>query len=193
MPIPLYLDAARMGRMSPSTRSALQEFVRFAGEYGGTLYFDNFLVKKIYPRYADFRPGTKVEKIERDGSAWRAQARSLAGEELEIRARLIIGADGDHSVVLRALGERRIERAHYAGTVRQYWKGLTGLHPDNLINIYLPKGLPLSYFYFFPLPNGEANVGYGMVSEVLAKQPYKLRDLFQKLIREDPHLAPRFQ
>ncbi|MBI3823649.1 MAG: aminotransferase class V-fold PLP-dependent enzyme [Planctomycetes bacterium] len=43
MPIPLYLDAARMGRMSPSTRSALQEFVRFAGEYGGTLYFDDFL------------------------------------------------------------------------------------------------------------------------------------------------------
>lgn len=43
MPIPLYLDAARMGRMSPSTRLALQEFVRFAGEYGGTLYFDDFL------------------------------------------------------------------------------------------------------------------------------------------------------
>lgn len=43
MPIPLYLDAARMGRMSPSTRLALQEFVRFAGEYGATLYFDDFL------------------------------------------------------------------------------------------------------------------------------------------------------
>ncbi len=32
-----------MGQMSPSTRWALQEFVRFAGEYGATLYFDDFL------------------------------------------------------------------------------------------------------------------------------------------------------
>ncbi len=157
------------------------------------LYFDNFLVKKIDPRYADFRQGLAVEKIERDGKTWLAKARTSAGEEVEIRTKLIIGADGDHSVVLSGLGERRIERTHYAGTVRQYWKGLTGLHPDNLINIYLPKGLPLSYFYFFPLPNGEANVGYGMVSSLVSAGKHNLRQLMQRFITEDPVTAPYFQ
>ncbi len=156
------------------------------------LVFDNFLVKKLDPRYADFRQGLPVEKVERVEGGWRVQARSLAGEEVEIRTPLIIGADGDHSVVLRGIGERRIERDHYAGTVRQYWKGLTGLHPDNLINIYLPKGLPMSYFYFFPLPNGEANVGYGMGSTLIAQGKHNLRKLMEKFIKEDPITAPYF-
>jgi flavin-dependent dehydrogenase len=51
----------------------------------------------------------------------------------------------------------------------------------------------MSYFYIFPLANGEANVGYGMVSEVAAKGRHNLRDIFQKLIEEDPVMAPRFQ
>ena len=175
------------------TPSAPGEPVRPVLWMAKRLHFDDFLVKKIDPRYADFRPGTAVEKLERDGDGWRVQARTLAGDALEIRTRLVIGADGDHSVVLRSLGERRIERAHYAGTVRQYWKGLTGLHPDNLINIYLPKGLPLSYFYFFPLPNGEANVGYGMVSSLASAGKHNLRQLMQHFISTDPITAPYFR
>ncbi|MBK8429594.1 MAG: FAD-dependent monooxygenase [Lewinellaceae bacterium] len=150
------------------------------------LHFDQFLVKKIDSRFANFLPETKVEKIERDGNAWRVQAKKSNGEELEISTRLLIGADGDHSVVLRSIGERGIERRHYAGTLRQYWRGVGGLHPKNLIEVYLPKGMPLSYFYIFPLPNGEANVGYGMVSELIAKNKYNLKDLFKKLLYEDP-------
>lgn len=156
------------------------------------LHFDDFLVRKIDPRFADFRPATTVTHIERDGKGWILTANQGA-RTLDIRAKLLIGADGDHSTVLRALGERKIDRRHYAGTLRQYWRGVTGLAPGNLIEVYFPKGLAMSYFYIFPLPNGEANVGYGMVSEVLAKQKYKLRELFQKLLAEDPHLAPRFQ
>lgn len=157
------------------------------------LHFDQFLVKKIDSRFANFLPETKVEKIERDGNAWRVQAKKSNGEELEISTRLLIGADGDHSVVLRSIGERGIERRHYAGTLRQYWRGVGGLHPKNLIEVYLPKGMPLSYFYIFPLPNGEANVGYGMVSELIAKNKYNLKDLFKKLLYEDPCMAPRFR
>ena len=157
------------------------------------LHFDDFLVKKMDHRFAQFFPETKVEKIERDGNGWRVQARKSTGENLEFSTPLLIGADGDHSVVLRSLGERGIERRHYAGTLRQYWRGVSGIHPKNLIEVYLPKGLPLSYFYIFPLPNGEANVGYGMVSELVAKHKYNLRDLFKKIITEDKNMSSRFE
>ena len=157
------------------------------------LHFDHFLLQKMDSRFAQFLSETKVEKIERDGTGWRVQAKQATGEALEIHARLLIGADGDHSVVLRSIGERSIERRHYAGTLRQYWQGVSGIHPKNLIEVYLPKGLPLSYFYIFPLPNGEANVGYGMVSELVAKYKYNLRDLFKKILTEDKYMASRFQ
>ena len=156
------------------------------------LHFDDFLVQKIDSRFADFRQGTRVEKIERDGTAWRVFARS-AEKEIEIRTPLLLGADGDHSAVLHHLGERKIDRRHYAASLRQYWRGVEGLHPLNLIEIYFPPGLPMSYFYIFPLPNGEANVGYGMVSEVVARGGHNLREEFAKLIRQDPVMSPRFQ
>lgn len=157
------------------------------------LHFDDFLVKKIDARTADFRPGTRVKKLQHTKNGWHIEAKGPNNAELEIRTPLVIGADGDHSVVLRALGERSIDRRHYAGTLRQYWRGVEGLHPKNLIEVYFPKGLPMSYFYIFPLPNGEANVGYGMVSEIIAKGKHKLRDLFGRIIAEDPYIGPRFK
>jgi hypothetical protein len=155
------------------------------------LHFDHFLVKKLDARFADFRSGTTVKKVEKTPEGWRIEAENQQGS-LEIHCQLLIGADGDHSVVLRALGARSIDRQHYAGTLRQYWKGIADLHPKNLIEVYFPKNLPMSYFYIFPLPNGEANVGYGMVSSLIAKGKYNLRKLFQELLESDPVMAPRF-
>ncbi len=154
-------------------------------------HFDDFLVKKLDTRFADFRQGTKVTRIEKDGKKWRVWA--SGHQEFEIQPQLLIGADGDHSVLLRYLGERKIDRRHYAGTLRQYWRDVADLHPKNLIEVYFPPGLPMSYFYIFPLPGGEANVGYGMVSEVASKGGHNLRDIFKKLIRENPVMSPRFQ
>jgi hypothetical protein len=56
MPQALYLDAARMGRMTPSTQRALQAFVRLAGEKGCTLYFERFLKD-------GYRPGRDPEDL----------------------------------------------------------------------------------------------------------------------------------
>ncbi len=153
--------------------------------------FDAFLVRKLNTQFADVRMRTKVEKIVRDGSSWRLFARSEE-KHLDIRAKLLIGADGDHSVLLRHLNERKIERRHYAGTLRQYWRQVAGIHPLHLIEVYFSPDLPMSYFYIFPLSQQEANVGYGMVSEVAAQGNHHLRNIFNRLIREDPVMAPRF-
>jgi menaquinone-9 beta-reductase len=157
------------------------------------LHFDHFLVQKMNPATADFRPGTKVRNLRRDGKEWVIDTVTEQGQEGKIRCNLVVGADGDHSVVLRHLGERKIDRRHYAGTLRQYWKNVSGMAPGNLIEVYFPKGLPMSYFYLFPLPDGHCNVGYGMVSEVLAREKHNLRDLFKKIIAEDPIMAERFR
>lgn len=155
-------------------------------------YFDNFLVQKIKSPYADFRQGFKVKKIERSAEGWNLLAEGT-DKALQIQANLIVGADGDHSAVLRHLGERKIERRNYAAALRQYWKGIEGINSDNNLEIYLPKSLPLAYLWIFPLPNGEANVGCGLASDMIAEKSINLKEVFHKLITEDPALKDRFK
>jgi menaquinone-9 beta-reductase len=155
-------------------------------------YFDNFLVSKFNKSYTDFKQGTKVKKITRQEDGWLIEAEDKTGL-LRITATMIVGADGDHSAVLRSLGERKINRQHYAGALRQYWKGIADINPNNYLEIYLPKTLPLAYLWIFPLPNNEANVGCGLVSDLIAKKSIDLKKVFHQLIKEDPALSHRFR
>ena len=155
-------------------------------------YFDNFLAQKIKSPFADFRQGTAVKKMERTANGWNIMAEG-SSQTIVIKARLIVGADGDHSAVLRHLGERKIERRNYAAALRQYWKGVAGMNNDNNLEIYLPKSLPLAYLWIFPLPNGEANVGCGLASDMIAEKSINLKDVFNKLLTEDPALKDRFK
>ena len=152
-------------------------------------HFDAFMVDLIDRRFADFRTKTKVTKLRRkESGGWVAET----ADGLEIHTKLLIGADGDHSLVLHTIGDRKINRRHYCAALRQYWTGVEGFHPEKLLEVYVPAKKPMSYFWLFPLPNGEANIGYGMVSELAAKTGENLRETFKDLIQNDPVLAHRF-
>jgi len=156
-------------------------------------YFDNFLVSKIDPEYATFLPGTKVTNIEYGATQKTIFARRKESD-ITIKAALVVGADGDHSVVLKSLGERQVNRRHYAGGLRQYWKGISGLSATrNYLELYLPPSLPLSYLWIFPLPNGEANVGCGLMGDLIAKNKVDLKQLLHQIITEDPVMKERFK
>ena len=122
-------------------------------------YFDTLLVSKIDRNITSLRLGTKITNVVKTENRWKLTGVNSSGN-LEIDAAFIVGADGDHSVVLKHVGERKIDRKNYAGALRQYWTGVTDTHKNNLLEIYFPESLPLSYFWIFPLPDGKANVGY---------------------------------
>lgn len=153
-------------------------------------YFDNYLIGKIDSKYAQFFQGTKVEKILHENNEKIIYAKQ-DDNIIQIKAQLIVGADGDHSAVVRSLGGRKIDRKHYAAALRQYWKGISGLKPD-VLELYLPKSLPLGYVWIFPLPNGEANVGLGLQSALIAKNNIDLKKIMEDLIQNDPVLRDRF-
>jgi len=156
------------------------------------IHFDNFLVQKINPQFAQFMRGTKIVGIVRDGKKWLLSAINKDGEHT-ICCDLVIGADGDHSILLRHLGERKIDRSHYAGAVRQYWQGITDMHEKNLLEIYFPTNLPMSYLWIFPLPNGEANVGFGLLSKYASAKNINCRKHMQQMIESDAAIAHRFK
>ncbi len=155
-------------------------------------YFDNFLVSKINPSFATFLPGTKVDNI-REVDDERIITANNANGKIEIITKLVVAADGDHSVVLKSLGNRPIDRQHYSGGLRQYWTGIEGILPNNHLELYLPKSLPFAYLWIFPLPNGEANVGCGLISSLIAKNKVNLKDLLFEIITKDPVLKERFK
>ncbi len=75
------------------------------------------------------------------------------------RARVVIGADGLHSVVRRAAGVGEQPRRHTALAIRGYAPVLPGLADEQ--RIVLAPGKGLAYAWSFPLGDGTANVGYG--------------------------------
>lgn len=154
---------------------------------------DNILVEKMNKSFTTFLQATKAVKIERVGNKWKVLAQQKDGKQIEINCDLLVGADGDHSIVLKTIGERKIDRNHYAGGVRQYWQGIEDIHEKNLMEVYYPKKYPMSYFWIFPLGDGLANVGYGMLSAVASKKNYNIREIFTDLIKTDPILANRFK
>jgi menaquinone-9 beta-reductase len=156
------------------------------------LDFDHFLVKKIDKTYANFQQGAEVKNIERvEGGL--VLTIHQKGAIYTVFTKMVVGADGDHSVVLRKLDERKIDRRHYAAALRQYYKGIEGMHPKGLLEVYFPKSMPLSYFWIFPLPNGEANVGFGMASSMVSQKKINIKEKMADIIQNDPIIAPRFK
>jgi menaquinone-9 beta-reductase len=154
--------------------------------------FDNFLVKKLDTAYTEAHFGAKATNIVRKNGGIEVTIEK-EGKTYTTFCNLIVGADGDHSIVLRKLDERKIDRRHYAAGLRQYWRGVTGFHEKKLIEIYLKKEYPLGYFWMFPLPNNEANVGFGMLSEMVSKNKVNLKECMQDITQNDPYLSPRFK
>ncbi|MCU0322808.1 MAG: NAD(P)/FAD-dependent oxidoreductase [Chitinophagaceae bacterium] len=155
-------------------------------------YFDNYLVQKINPSYATFLQNTRVEKIEETGAEKLITA-NQNGTTVQIKTKFIVGADGQQSVVLKYLGNHHVNREHYSAGLRQYWHGLNNPNNPQQLELYLPKSLPFSYLWIFPLPNGEANVGCGLLSSLVTKNKVNIKHLLNELITNDPVLKERFK
>ncbi len=154
--------------------------------------FDTFLFNKIDKNFADVRTNCSVQKISKTGEEWTLEA-TYQSKKIIIKTPMLVGADGDHSVVLKHVGDRNVNRNHYAAALRQYWQNVDGIDDNKLIEIYFPKKYPFAYFWIFPLDNNEANIGFGMASYHVAKKNINTRKALQDIIANDVHIRHRFK
>ena len=155
-------------------------------------FFDEFLLKKIDKNIADLRTGFKIEGIKKEGGKWYLNG-TQNGKKVAIECDLLIGADGDHSIVLKHIDSKKVDRKNYAAALRQYWLNVEGIHPQKLIEIYFPKKYPFAYFWIFPLTQTEANIGFGMASYHVAKKNINIKNALKDIIANDEFIAPRFK
>ncbi|AYA38855.1 geranylgeranyl reductase family protein [Hymenobacter oligotrophus] len=162
-----------------------------AGHVARRVDFDHLLVDELRQR-------PEVELLEgiavadhRLGADGRWQLLDAANQPI-ITARLLLVANGAQSAFARQIGGHALEPAHHCAGLRVYYRGVRQLHPHNFIELhFLPDFLP-GYLWIFPLPDGAANVGVGMLTQEVSRKRVNLRERLHELLTTHPKLRERF-
>ena len=109
-----------------------------------------------------------------------------------ISAALIVGCDGAYSTVSRQLGNVDLDERNNCVAIRAYYRGVTGMVEGENELHFIPKLLP-GYLWIFPLADGMANVGFGMLKKAASQKKIKLRTVLDQLPEYAPELAARLQ
>lgn len=151
--------------------------------------FDNFLfnqVKKL--SNIDIYQGEKIINVITTKASVVVYTTSN-----QIEGEIIVGADGANSIVKRKLTNQKLEKKHYCIGLRQYYKNVSDFHPKNHIELHFYKDLLPGYFWIFPLPNNQANIGIGMLSSIATKKKVNLKNILQSIINSHPNIKQRFK
>ena len=136
--------------------------------------YDNILFQNA-KKYADAIEGATVVSLLREsgGKVIGVKATAVDGQEYDFHGKIIIGADGVNSTVAGGVRDRDVDPKHTCIAYRGYYSGITGM--DKNIEIHFVKSIMPGYFWIFPLENGLANVGVGMIMGDMKKGDVNLQ------------------
>lgn len=153
--------------------------------------FDHLLWKAA-AKSADVCEGMEaVGVVREEGKICGVKARSSGGEEMEFRGKMVIGADGVSSLVAREARGSEIDPDHTCVAYRAYYSGVVGM--NGTLEIHFVKSIMPGYFWIFPLENGLANVGIGMIMKDVKKDSVNLQKAMLDIIWKNPLFAARFK
>lgn len=184
---------------SPKGTVVEVDFPRVNGKAQGyvcrRLVYDNLVFENVkkYAEFVDVWERFQVtDVIQENGFVVGVRGLSLdTKKEEEVRARVVLGADGATSVVASKLGLNPLIPEHHCGALRVYYKGIKGL--TNNIEIHFVQSLIPGYFWIFPLEDGLANVGVGMLTSDIQKRKVNLKQAMFDVIEKVPMFQERFK
>ena len=155
--------------------------------------FDHELFKRLDRNYAHVIEGAEVtDVLQQNGLSEINYTQNNQSFQIK-NIKLVVGAEGDRSIIGKKLGLIKKENDHYCAGIRAYYSGVEGMHPQNFIELhFLPEMLP-GYFWIFPLPNGMTNVGAGMLSSEVSKRKVNLKQDMLDAIANNPNIKNRFK
>lgn len=152
--------------------------------------YDNLLwqnAKKLVDSYEGATVGAVVRE---NGKIAGVKAKMDDGSEMEFRGRMVIGADGVSSLLAREIRGADVDPAHTCLAYRAYYSGVSGM--NDTIEIHFVKSVMPGYFWIFPLENGLANVGVGMVMSDVKKHGVNLQKAMLDAIGGNSLFKERF-
>jgi geranylgeranyl reductase family protein len=151
--------------------------------------FDSFLfgLASQLPGITVFQ-GTTINDV----SVNHSEAVISTDKHQRLKAQIVIGCDGVSSIVRRKLTGNKISKVESSVAARGYFKNISDCSPDTIELHFLKELLP-GYFWIFPLPGNQFNVGLGMLSKKISGNRINLREELLNIIKKEPYLARRFQ
>ncbi len=113
------------------------------------------------------------------------------GKEEEYRAKIVIGADGASSVIAKQLNVVDQDPDHWVVALRAYYEGIENLTQN--IELHFFDSIIPGYFWIFPVENGQANVGIGILKSEVSKKGLNLKKLMLEAIEKEPIIKERFK
>lgn len=151
----------------------------------------DYIMWQSAAKHCDAQDGMSVTAVVRDnGRIVGVKAKGKDGAEHEFRGKIIIGADGVSSIVAREIRGADVDPDHTCIAYRAYYSGITGM--DQSLEIHFVKSCMPGYFWIFPLENGLANVGVGMLMTDMKKGNVNLQKAMLDAIAENPLFKDRF-
>lgn len=151
--------------------------------------FDNFLVEEVRRRdNIDLYLETEIGNWEKTNDGYSVTTKDGTKQW---HCQLLIDSSGAHSRFSRKEAGLAVDHDHHAAAVRAYYKGVAGCHKDNFIELHFLNDYSPGYFWIFPLPNGEANIGLGMRSDILKDKKINLRKALDEIVN-GPQFRERF-
>ncbi len=153
------------------------------------LQLDNFLLN-VVRKYTDTEifTATTPDKITTTDTGVTV---TIKNSDVVFTAKAIIGADGANSIVAKQLTEKVLDRDHYLGAVRAYYKNVK--NTDNITSeVFFSSKYNLNYLWVFPIADNLSNVGFGLLSSNISENKINLKESFYDYFKQSPELAEKF-
>lgn len=153
--------------------------------------FDNFLINEVKKRdNITFYEGINIEEINKTLEGFELSDKS---GHFKVSTRMLLIANGANSAFTKKYAGIVKEPKHYAGAVRAYYENVTIESNKNLIELHFIDEIVPGYFWIFPLPNNQSNVGLGLRTDVISKRKLNMKKCMEDIISNHPVLSKRFE
>jgi len=154
------------------------------------LQLDAWIVDAARQAGATVLDGRKAEAVLQGPDAVTVRGDGASGP-WQLRARLLLGADGSNSMVARTLRGSVPPSRDRMVAVRAYFDDVEG--PDGQGDIWFRGDTFPGYHWLFPTAGGSANLGVGMLVSTYPRSARNLRDMLHRLIAQDASLRGRLR
>ncbi|MCL6472285.1 MAG: geranylgeranyl reductase family protein [Firmicutes bacterium] len=142
--------------------------------------FDHKLVETAEAAGSVVMTECKATSVVRSNGGVKGVTAIYRGEEVEIRAKALICADGTSGTFSQKTGISVVKP--HAIAARAYYSNVKGL--DDCIDIYVDEHIPEGYAWIFPMAGGRANIGLGISAPMLKKHDIDIRKLVDWFVTE---------
>jgi menaquinone-9 beta-reductase len=136
---------------------------------------------------AELREGCQATAAERNGETMTVRYND-GGKEASVTAPIVVGADGVHSVVARSFDLLVDDPRYMAISQRAYVEGVSITNGEAAF--VFDRDLFPGYGWMFPMKNGRANVGVGILAETRDRYKISVPKLFATFLGKLQRLHP---